>query len=474
MNNIKTIFMNMSWLVLSQIINSLLAFIWTIFIARYLGVTDYGIFGFAVSLSGMFGIIGDLGINSHIVRSISEDTDKTRYYLGNAIPLKILLSILYIAVVLVVLVAMHNSELVIYITLLFVLESVLKGFCGLFHGSFQAHEKQKYQAITNILLSICSFVFILGAIFLDTGLAGISWAYIFANVFALGYTVIALFKHITIPQIQINLKFWKKLLIWGVPFALSGIFYTVYYSIDIVMLTQIVGDYATGIYNATYKLINVLTLFYSIYTAIIFPIMCKQYSSGNSLIVASFEKSTKYLSMITVPIAVACLFYSTDVIQLIYGNQYDQAGSVLQILIWTVCFLFINGAASAALNASHKEYAVTKIYLLAAIFNVVLNLILIPRYSFIGASISTVLSEILVLILALFTLSKVNIKPSKSLVKNICKILSCSAILGVVLHILRLDLLIAIPVGIVIYVILLFITKTFDDGDKYIIKQIFG
>ena len=66
--DIRTIFANMSWLATSQIITSILAFFWTIFTARYLGVNDYGILGFVVSLSAMFAIISDLGQSTHIVR----------------------------------------------------------------------------------------------------------------------------------------------------------------------------------------------------------------------------------------------------------------------------------------------------------------------------------------------------------------------------------------------------------------------
>lgn len=474
MNQIKSIFKNMSWLMASQIITSVLAFFWTIFIARYLGVSDYGIFGFAVSLSGMFAILCDLGISTHIVRSIATNHDFAKDYLGNAIPLKVMLTFIYIFVILALLLFWNSSKLVIYITLLFVIEAVIKNFCGLFNGTFQAHEKGKYQAIANIILAILSFVLILIAILLNTGLNGITWAYVLANMFTLVYTGYALVKYITIPKIQFNFGFWKKLIIWGIPFALTGIFYTIYYSIDIVMLTQLIGDFATGIYNATYKLINVLTLFYAIYTAVIFPVMSKLYKKESSLLKASFEKSTKYLLMVTIPICIATLFYSNDIIQFVYGNQYNQAGVVLQILIWTVCFLFINGAAATALNASHKEYSVTKIYSVAAVFNVVLNLFLIPKYSYIGASVATVLSEILILILALYSLNKVNIRLSKHSVLDIVKIASSSVILGVFLYILKLNIWIAIPVSIIIYLVLLYVTKTFDDGDKYIIKRIVG
>ena len=58
----------------------------------------------------------------------------------------------------------------------------------------------------------------------------------------------------------------------------------IYYSIDMVMITQFATTYATGLYNSTYKLINVLTLFYTIYSAVIFPVMSKLFKQGQNLL----------------------------------------------------------------------------------------------------------------------------------------------------------------------------------------------
>ncbi|MCF0226933.1 MAG: flippase [Methanobrevibacter sp.] len=474
MSKIKSIFMNMSWLMASQIITSVLAFIWTILIARYLGVSDYGVFGFAISFTGIFVVICDCGTTLHIVRAVATDYDVAKDYLGNVLPLKFIMSFVYFAFILALLVVLNFSGLAIFITLLYAIETAIKNFNDLFYGVFQAHEKGKYQAMSSILSSVLSFILILSAIYFDTGLFGITIAYLVSYFMSFLYSAYILVTRIVVPKIQFDFKFWKQLLIWGAPFALTSIFYTVYYYMDIVMLTKMVGDFATGIYNASYKLISVLALFYGIYTAVIYPVMSKQYNSEASLLGASFEKSIKYLSFITIPICVCCLIYSGDIIDFIYGSQYDQAGSVLKILIWTVCFLFINGAASTALNASHKEVSITKIYFVAAVFNITLNFFLIPQYSYIGAAVSTVLSEILVFALALYSLKGVGIVPSRHLTFDCIKIIVSSCILGVILFVLDLNMWVAIPVGIVIYLILLYVTRAFDDGDIYIIKEIIG
>ena len=98
------------------------------------------------------------------------------------------------------------------------------------------------------------------------------------------------------------------------------------------------------------------------------------------------------------PIAIATMFYSLDIIQLIYGHEYDAASSVLSILIWTVCLLFISGAGNTLLNAVHKEKTVTKIYAIAAVFNIVLNFFIMDYLSYNGAAITTVLSDVLIVV----------------------------------------------------------------------------
>lgn len=474
MNKVRTIFANMSWLMISQIITSVCAFVWTILTARYLGVSDYGILGTATSFSVIVIVVADLGVTTYITRSISVDYNVEAEYLGNALSLKLILSVLYLAVVIFISYLLGWDNFTILITFLFAIESLIKSFYNLLFASFQAHEQMKYQAITNTLLNVLTLVFIVMICFTDFGLLGITFAYIAANLIGLIYCIAALTKHIIVPKLLFDLKFFKKLIIAGIPFALTTLFYTLYYSIDMVMITQFSTTYATGLYNSTYKLINVLTLFYTIYSAVIFPVMSKLFKQGKDMLRLSFVKSIKYLSMITIPIAVATFFYAGDVIYLCYGNQYADADSVLKILVWTVCFLFVNGTCSMILNASHKETSVTKIYSLAAVFNAGLNLCLIPYFSAHGAAFATVMTDILILILEMYMISKINQLPDRHLIFDLIKIIIASAVMGGVFYLVNMSLWLAIPVGVIVYLIVITLIKFFDNEDKLIIKQILG
>ena len=474
MSQVQTIFKNMSWLAVSQVIASICGFIWTMLIARYLGVSDYGVLGFAISFTGILGFTMDWGISTHIVRHISTDNDSAPKYLGNAIPLKSLFALGTIILTLIILILMKSNELLITVTLLFSIEMIVKSFVGLLHGSFQAFEEGKYQGISNTIVNTILLIFILIAIFTDLGIYGIAISYILANIVALIYCYYVLNKHITKPKFEFDKEFCKKITLLSIPFAITGLLYTVYYSIDVVMLTNIVGNYATGIYNATYKLISVLTLFYTVYTAVIFPVMSKFYKNDKAMLLVSFEKSVKYLMLVMIPLAVATVFYSGDVMTLIYGQEYSAGASVLSILIWTVCLLFISGAANTLLNASHREVTVTKIYAVAAVFNIALNFILIPYLSYNGAALTTVLSDVLIVIIQVYVIYKLGHRPNRKLYSDLGKIIIGSGILGIILYILNLNMWVAIPVSIIIYLAITYLLRVFDDDDKYVIKEILG
>lgn len=474
MSQVRTIFKNISWLLVSQIIASICGFIWTILMARYLGVSDYGIFGFATALTGMLSITTDWGISTYIVRDIATDYDSAPKYLGNIFPLKSIFCIGTFILTLIILILMKSDEVTITVTLLFSIEIIIKSYISTLNGSFQAFEEGKYQGIGNSILNIILLIFILITLFTNLGIFGIAISYILANAISLTYLYYIFEKRIAKPKFEFDTSFCKKIALYSLPFAATGFLNAIYYSVDMVMLTNLVGNYATGIYNATYKLIMVLTIFYSVYGAVFFPVMSRYYKNDEKMLLISFEKSIKYLMILIIPIATATMFYSLNVIQYIYGHEYDAASSVLSILIWTVCLLFISGPCNNLLNASHKEVAVTKIYLIASVFNIVLNFFLIPYLSYDGAAITTVLSDLLIVSIQFYVIRKLGYRPNKKLFIDLGKIIIGSAVLGLALYMLNLNMWVAIPVGIIIYFGIVYLLKVFDDGDMYIIKEILG
>ena len=362
--------------------------------------------------------------------------------------------------------------LVIEVTFIMFLETIFMSFCNFLSGVFQAHENLKPSSIGLIICNITLLFLTIIIIFFDLGLLAVSISY------ALVYLIyfIYLYKFISndfgFPKYEFDFDFWKKTIIKSFPFGLTMIFYSIYFSIDVVMISWLAGDYATGLYNSAYKIISVFVAFYVIYQYVIYPLMSKLYSEDTNLLKISFEQSFKYSLLILLPLSIGVYFYSSYIINLVYSSQYALASPAMQILIWTVVFLFIDGVATSLLNSIGKEVSVTKIYLVAAIFNIVLNYLTIPVWSYIGASITTVLSEILILVLMMYSISKTEYKPDFSLLKTIVKLIVCGIILFAVLYLINVSLWLAIPIGLIVYVLSLFVTGTIDDTDKYIINEL--
>lgn len=473
MNQVKSIFKNTSWLTISQVITSICAFLWTIIIARYLGVSDYGIVSFAISFTSLVGIVMDLGMSTYITREIAKNRNSVNKYFNNIFIFKLILAIILFFISGLILYLLGYPQWTILITLLFTIELIFMSMTVFLNGVFQAFEEVKYQAIGSILNSGLLLIGILITLGFDLGVVAIALSYTLSYFIYFSYILLKYIQTFSFPKFEIDVKFIKRVLIESIPFGLTNFFYTIYFSIDIVMLSYISGDYATGLYKSAYNIITVFTTFFVVYQAVIFPVMSKFFKESQNLIKISYELSIKYLLLIIIPISAIIFFYARPIVDLIYSNQYSLASTPVQILIWTVLFLFINGAASVLLNAINQEKTVTKIYIIAALFNVCLNLILIPVYSYDGAAIATVISEILITILTLYFISKTNYKPDLSLLKSVIKLVICGIILIIILYNIKVSLYLAIPIGLAVYLLSLFLTKSIDEQDKYIIKELF-
>ena len=452
MNQIKSIFKNTSWLTVSQVITSVCAFIWTIIIARYLGVADYGIVSFAVSFTGLLGILMDFGMSIYITREIAKNKDAIEKYCNNIFLFKLILALVLFILSAILLYLMNYPFITIVVTLIFTAELVFISMTYFLNGIFQAFENVKYQAIGTILNSILLLLGILATIWFDFGVIAIAISYAFGCSIFFGYMFLKYIKTFSFPKFELDLKFIKEVFLNSIPFGLT--------------------NFNLFINKSAYNIIYVFTTFFVVYQSVIFPIMSKFFKESQDLLKITYELSVKYLLLIILPISIVIFFYARPLVDLIYTNQYSLASVPVQILIWTVSFLFINGAASTLLNAINKEFIVTKVYIAAAIFNVLLNLILIPMFDYNGAAMATVLSEILITVLTLYYIFKTDFKPDFGLFKIVIKIIFVSIIFAVVIYWANVSLWLAIPIGLVIYIVLLFVSRLIDNNDKYIINEL--
>jgi O-antigen/teichoic acid export membrane protein len=416
----------------------------------------------------------DLGLNIYITRDLSRYPHLSKKYMGNIIPLKITLSTISFLGTIIILLILGYDFLSMKIILLFMIHYIFQSMGSLFNGVFQAFSKTKYQAVGTIISSTLLLIGTILLIFFNLGLVSVAIVYLFGSLITLIYLHIKAKDEIGTIKIQGNFNFWKKALVKSIPFGITGIFTTIYFTIDMVMLSFMVGDVAVGIYSSAYKVVTVFFTIYAAYNYVVFPLMSKFYINSKDLLKISYEKSLKYLFMMMLPIAIGVSFYSNDLIVLICGDKFILAGTALKILIWNVLFVMINGAASSLLNSSGKEMVVTKINGIACLINIIFNILLIYYLSYIGASIAAVITGILIFILINYVIIKGNYKPSSVLVFDIIKISLIGIILSSILFITNLNLLLAIPFTIIIYIAGIYLLNVLDQQDKFILKEILG
>jgi len=474
MNTVQRIAKNTAVLLAATIISKVLSFFYVMYTARYLGAEGFGILSFALAFTGIFGVLTDLGLSPLTVREVARDKSSAKKYLNNISVMKAILVTITFALIAIVINLLGYPEQTIKVVYLISLSVVFNSFTGMFYSIFRAFEKMEYQSLGQILNSILMLVGALFAISRGFSVIGFASLYFLISVVALVYSfVISIWKFVK-PKTEVDWNFWKLTIKESLPFGLSGIFITIYYWIDSVMLSLMKGNEVVGWYNAAYRLIVILLFIPSIINMVVFPAMSRFHiSSQNSLKLMS-RKYFKFMLAIGIPIGVGTTLLADKVILLIFGAGYIQSIIALQILVWAMVFIFANAAFVRLFESINKQIIVTKITGICMIENIILNLLIIPLFSYIGASITTVITEFTIVTLVLIFAYKIGYSVQiREFLTNISKVIIASLIMGVFIWKLRsLNLLILVLLSTLLYIGILYIIGGINKEDIELLKQV--
>jgi len=474
MNIVQKITKNIGYLAISQIVGAILAFILFIYVARFLGEAQFGDYSFAISFTSLFVIFADIGINQLIIREIARDHSLTSEYITNVSVMKILLSLITFGLIALTINLMHYSQIVIYIVYLFGIYTLLDSFAQIFMSIFQAFEKMEYVAITTIITRILLTVLALYLLFSGYGLIELAYAYVTIGLIEVVLSVVISIKKITKPVMKLNFSLWKYLTIKSAPFGLNSLFGMIFFRIDSILLSVFKNNTAVGIYSAAFNpLLAIGGMLSTITISALYPVMSRYYVSSKDSLEQFTVISSKYMAIIGFPIAIGGFILSSEFIELFYGNQFSQSIIAFQILALFIPIRLISGITGTLLTAINKQGLRTFSVVLSAVFNVLLNLILIPYFSYIGASIATVLSEIFLYLLLIYYINQYYHK--LKLYNQYIKPFLASIVMGLVLFYLKeVNLFLIIIIAVVIYFAILVLLKTFTNEDINLFKQIIG
>jgi len=193
------------------------------------------------------------------------------------------------------------------------------------------------------------------------------------------------------------------------PLAVVFILSAIYFRIDMMMLEVMKGEKAVGIYSASYKLIEFLSIIPGTVTIAALPGLTAEYSANIEGFRASFFKTLTVLGIGGAAIGLFLYLFSKQVVLLLYGPLFSDSVLSLNILSGVIFFLFVNGYLAYVTIATNNDKAVALIIVISTILNVLLNFYLIPRYSHVGAALSTLISEVFMLLCYIVLFIKTNI-----------------------------------------------------------------
>lgn len=379
----------------------ILSFVFNVYVVRQLGDERFGFFSTALAYAGIFSIIGDLGMTQFAEREIARGRRKADDLFWDLVVVRLLLAL--VATVFITTSAYYfagyQAEMVAGIFL------VCVGF--LFHAFFGpvtiiliGRERVDYVSILNTIVqaffvSVGTWVLVRGYSFHSIIVA----SYIGVPVAALlgGWYVrrlgLATFKF------QIAPKTWLSLLRFSLPFAVITFTILAAKDLDTVLLSLWRSPEEVGWYKAAYNLIFKLLFIKGALLSTLTPQMSRYYGVSKNRVAKTFNASFKLLWAFSLPIAIGTTLLAGPMIVWLYTEEFARSAIVLAILIWALPFLNLSSLCGSVTTATDNEKKAVRVYVAAAVLNLVTNVIAIPIWGYIGAAVSTVLTEIVALFL---------------------------------------------------------------------------
>jgi O-antigen/teichoic acid export membrane protein len=400
----KSIFANISALAAGQMIAMALGFVTHAILARAVGPADYGILGFAVAIMSYFGIAASLGTDTWGSREIASRRSDVRRIAETILSLRLILSTLSIVGVVCVIMIWRPDALVVQVVLiqsasLFVAALTLD-------FAFQGIERLNAAARRQVLSAVIALVGIASVLGLGYGIVA---ATAMLQAAALISVVVMLWEFSRIAGIphlgSTALSEWRRILREATPLAITVVVVNLYLYVDIVMLGFLRPGAEVGQYVAATRVLTIGLLVASILRTAILPVLSRLQSSPTE----RREIGSHHARVVATAgglAAVGGFILAPEILEIIFGAEFREAATALRILMIGLLFMNPVEVFHTQLVAWRLQIQQMWIMIAGAIFNIVLNLVWIPRYGMDGAAGATLASTILILCFAAITLAR--------------------------------------------------------------------
>jgi O-antigen/teichoic acid export membrane protein len=376
---------NTGWLFAGQGLAFVVQAFYFIVLARLLGTSQYGLLAGAIALVAVVSQYSTLGSGLLFLRYVTPDQSRFRLYWGN-----ILMSTFLLGTLLIVGLRLSGRWLVgaASVPLLFpiAISDCLFQQLGIGAGQvFQAFEKMKFSAALTLLSSVLRCIIAVGMLVVLGRASAWQWAMASLAVTTLsaGVAVAIVTRFFGLPSFSPSLLIKRSA--EGFVFAISGSTSAVYNDIDKVLLSRFGMDQANGIYSMAYRVVNIGAMPILSIVGAAFPRFFREGVKGIAATVPMARQLLRRTALLAIGISGA-LFIFAPLLPHLVGKSYAESISALRWLCLIPFFRsFHLSAGDAIAGAGHQKYRLFS-QSIAAVGNLLLNLYLVPRYSWHGAA----------------------------------------------------------------------------------------
>jgi len=462
--------------VASKFSSTILGLLAVALMARYLGQNGFGVYATITTFASFFAILADLGLTLVTVQMISAPGADENKLLGNLLTVRLLSALLFLgAAPLAAIFFPYGADVKTGIAIA-ALSFLFVALNQIMVGLFQKKLTMGRTAIAENL----SRVVLLAGIYLVIKNQGTLLAMLWVTVIS---SAINFLVHWILAQNLVRFKLrYDRIIINQImrrawPLAVTIAFNLIYLKTDTLILSLVKSEGEVGLYAAAYKIIDVLVTLPFMFLGIVLPLLTSSWLKKElDYFKAITQKSFDFLIIIALPLVIGAQFLATDLVKLIAGDEFAAAGPILQILILAAGLIFVSCLFSHLIIAIDRQTKIIGAYIFTGLTSVALYFFLIPRYSYFGAALGTVYSELCITIFALYYAKKY-IKFNLKL-KLTFKSLAASLLMAVFLafwpsHFFSsslLSLTTTIILATLVYLFGLYITRALDKKDWQLLR----
>jgi O-antigen/teichoic acid export membrane protein len=396
----RRIVANFGWRALADLASKIASIALFVVMARKLGAAQFGVYTYGFALITIVTAFGSFGQGTILVREVARDRSRIDDYFGNTLALRALMSVPVVFVTVLVTAVTAERTTVLVVALLgaaFVAELQLFTCTA----AYQAFERLSLVPV--VIVGQRTFTAVTGIVAILAGgdVVAVAALYLAGSVVAAATAFWLLARYVWRPRIRVDPKRWRPLLAAAVPVGLASTFATIVFQVGATMLGWLESDAEVGNYGAAQRLLQATFFIGWAVSAAVYPVFSRLGRDSEPPVAFVYERAVKLALALGLPVAVAVGLLAEPAVELLYGNEFDDAATALALLSPVIAVYALNHVSMSLLVSQGRQLLSAAIYAAAAAAGVVGSAALIATRSLEGAAVALTATEVLLAVVFL-------------------------------------------------------------------------